>query len=143
MASGNKMNSTDTASKSEPATFDYAGFIDGFEEVTYWHFAWYTKIMAKLVFEPSQKIDTHHQCRFGKFVDNITAPPGREADLAEVQHLHVKMHRTADALLASQVGRCEVSRDAFDEFSEVQSLFMAACNNLLRAAMSDACRSDL
>lgn len=130
------MNTNDV--QTHPADFDYVGFIDSFEEVTYWHFAWYTQIMAKLVFEPAQKVDTHHQCRFGKFVDNTAAPPGRDQELAEVQHLHVKMHKTADALLASQTGRCDVSREAFDEFAEVQSLFMAACNNLLRSSIMDA-----
>jgi len=65
-------------------------------------------------------------------VGYITAPPLRKADLVQMQRLRVRINRTADALLASQVGHCDVFREAFNEISEVQSWFMAACSNLLQ-----------
>ena len=121
--------------------FDYEHFINAFEEVTYWHFAWYSQIMAALLFERSKQIQGHHDCKFGQFLDQKLIPPEQSAEFASVRDLHQQMHEAANALMASRRDAQEVEEEIFDEFSELQSLFAAACNALLRAAITSHARA--
>ncbi len=116
--------------------FDYEHFINAFEEVTYWHFAWYSQIMASLLFARSKQIQGHHECKFGQFLDQNLIPPTATAEYAAVRNLHQQMHEAASALMASRGDAQEVEEEIFEEFSELQSLFAAACNALLRVAIT-------
>lgn len=116
--------------------FDYEHFINAFEEVTYWHFAWYSQIMAALLFNRSKQIQGHHECKFGQFLDQKLIPPTEKTEFAAVRHLHQQMHEAASALMASRGDAQDAEEELFDEFSELQSLFAAACNALLRAAIT-------
>ena len=120
----------------EANTFDYDQFINGFEEVTYWHFAWYSQIMAALLFDQNKHIQGHHECKFGQFLDHTEIPPAHMAEFNAVRDLHKQMHESASALMASRNDSKEVEEEIFQEFSELQSLFAAACNALLRAAIT-------
>lgn len=126
-----------TASHSPEAnTFAYDQFINEFEEVTYWHFAWYSQIMAALLFDENKHIQGHHDCKFGQFLDRTEIPPAHKAEFDAVRNLHKQMHESASALIASRNDSKEVEEEIFQEFSELQSLFAAACNALLRAAIT-------
>lgn len=130
---------TVTHSPADPS-FDCDQFINNFEEVTYWHFAWYNNIMAALLFDRSKTIQGHHECKFGQFIDHTDIPPGRETEFSEVRKLHKQMHESARALLASRNDSTEVEEELFQEFAELQSLFAAACNALLRATIISCSR---
>ena len=123
-----------------PKQFDYQAFIDGFEEVTYWHFDWYSRIMAVLLYRTPRPTLNEHECRFGRFLETHGSPPGRQAEFDNVHQLHLKMHQSADTLLTSAEGGQQAEREAFDEFVELQSLFLATCFNLMRDAYSDSCQ---
>ncbi|WP_407276378.1 CZB domain-containing protein [Halothiobacillus sp. DCM-1] len=123
-------------SSNAAADFDYEHFINAFEEVTYWHFAWYSQIMAALLFGRIKHIQGHHECKFGQFLDQNLIPPTETAEFAAVRNLHQQMHEAASALMASQDDTGTVEEELFEEFSELQSLFAAACNALLRAAIT-------
>lgn len=126
-----------TASHSTKAnTFDYDQFINEFEEVTYWHFAWYSQIMAALLFDQNNHIQGHHDCKFGQFLDRTEIPPELKTEFDAVRNLHKQMHESASALIASRNDSKEVEEEIFQEFSELQSLFAAACNALLRVAIT-------
>ncbi len=126
-----------TASHSPEANiFAYDQFINAFEEVTYWHFAWYSQIMAALLFDRTKLIQGHHDCKFGQFLDHTEIPPAHKAEFDAVRDLHKQMHESANALIASRNDSQEVEEELFQEFSELQSLFAAACNALLRAAIT-------
>lgn len=123
-----------------PDPFDYEAFIDGFEEVTYWHFDWYSRIMAVLLYNAPRPTLSEHECRFGRFLEGHGAPPGRQSEFDNVRQLHVKMHESADTLITSAEGGDQAEREAFEEFVELQSLFLATCFNLMRDAYSDSCK---
>ncbi|TKA89308.1 hypothetical protein FAZ79_06080 [Guyparkeria sp. SB14A] len=127
------------SSQTLPDSFDYQAFIDGFEEVTYWHFDWYSRIMAVLLYNTPRPTLSEHECRFGRFLESHGAPPGRQGEFDKVHQLHVKMHKAADTLITSAEGGEQAEREAFDEFVELQSLFLATCFNLMRDAYSDSC----
>lgn len=129
------MNSQSSNAAATP-DFDYEHFINAFEEVTYWHFAWYSQIMAALLFERSKQIQGHHECKFGQFLDRKLIPPAQAAEFASVRDLHQQMHEAASALMASRQDSRAAEEEIFNEFSELQSLFAAACNALLRAAIT-------
>lgn len=120
----------------EASIFAYDQFINEFEEVTYWHFAWYSQIMAALLFDQSKYIQGHHDCKFGQFLDRTEIPPAHKAEFDAVRDLHKQMHESAGALIASRNDCKEVEEEIFQEFSELQSLFAAACNALLRATIT-------
>lgn len=122
-----------------PDPFDYQAFIDGFEEVTYWHFDWYSRIMAVLLYGTPRPALSEHECRFGRFLESHGAPPGRQGEFDKVHQLHVQMHKSADTLLTSAEGGQQAERESFDEFVELQSLFLATCFNLMRDAYTDSC----
>lgn len=126
-------------SQNLPEHFDYQTFIDGFEEVTYWHFDWSSRIIAVLLYGAPQPSLSEHECRFGQFLETHAAPPKRQAEFDQVCQLHVAMHKSADALLTSAEGGKQAEREAYDEFVELQSLFLATCFNLMRDAYSDSC----
>ena len=138
----NASNPDEQASPETNAGFDYESFIDGFEEVTYWHFDWYSRIMGTLLYNTPRPTLSEHECRFGRFLETHGAPPGREGEFENVHQLHVKMHMSADTLLTSAEGGRQAEREAFDEFVELQSLFLATCFNLMRDAFSDSLRCD-
>ncbi|MBN2871732.1 MAG: CZB domain-containing protein [Halothiobacillaceae bacterium] len=119
--------------------FDYSSFIDGFEEVTYWHFDWYSRIMAVLLYNGPRPALSEHECRFGRFMETHGSPPGRQDEFDKVHQLHVKMHQAADTLITSAEGGAHAEREAFDEFVELQSLFLATCFNLMRDVFTDIC----
>ncbi len=123
------------STQSYAATFDYDQFINEFEEVTYWHFAWYSQIMASLLFDRSKHIQSHHECKFGQFINQTAIPAAQKVEFDAVRDLHQQMHEAASALMASRNDSKEAEEEVFDEFSELQSLFAAACNALLRAAI--------
>lgn len=128
-----------TANHSTKAsTFSYDQFINEFEEVTYWHFAWYSQIMAALLFDQSKHIQGHHECKFGQFLDRTEIPPAHEVEFNAVRSVHKQMHELANALIASRNDSKEVEQEIFQEFSELQSLFAAACNALLRATITQS-----
>ena len=124
----------------EATPFDYDRFINEFEEVTYWHFAWYSQIMAALLFDQNKQVQGHHDCKFGQFLDRTPVPPAHETEFEAVRNLHLQMHELASALVASRNDSKEVEEEIFQEFSELQSLFAAAYNALLRAAVTDHAR---
>lgn len=124
----------DNATRHE-ASFDYDQFINEFEEVTYWHFAWYSQIMASLLFNQTKYIQSHHECKFGQFINRTEIPTAQIAEFNAVRDLHQQMHESASALIASRNDSMEAEEEIFNEFSELQSLFAAACNALLRAAI--------
>lgn len=115
--------------------FDYETFIDGFEEVTYWHFAWYSKIMGALLYDQSKILQSHHECRFGKFMDQTPIPPGQTKEFNTVRELHQQMHEAANTLMSSRKIGQKPNESIFKDFSETQGLFTAAFNALLRGAM--------
>lgn len=115
--------------------FDYETFINGFEEVTYWHYAWYSKIMGALLYDQTKIIQGHHECRFGKFMDQTPIPPGQTKEFNTVRELHQQMHEAASTLMSSRVMGRKPPESIFKEFSETQGLFTAAFNALLRSAM--------
>ncbi|MHB8920004.1 MAG: CZB domain-containing protein [Halothiobacillus sp.] len=121
--------------------FDYNQFINEFEEVTYWHFAWHSQIMAALLFEKTKHIQGHHECKFGQFINQTQIPTAQKEEFNAVRDLHQQMHESARALMASRNDSKEVEEEIFQEFSELQSLFAAACNALLRAAIMTYARN--
>jgi len=138
-----KKSDPDTMSNAENATdpvhasFDYQRFADALEEVTYWHLAWYSQAMAVLVLDEQMPALNPHDCKFGRFMDATVPPPGRETEFKEIANLHHKMHERARILLCDRESDGRVSKEAFDELSEIQTLFVGACNALLRAALLD------
>jgi hypothetical protein len=123
------------STQSNATPFDYNQFINEFEEVTYWHFAWYSQVMASLLFDRKKHIQSHHECKFGQFINQTEIPTAQKAEFNAVRDLHQQMHESASALIASRNDSKEAEEEVFDEFSELQSLFAAACNALLRAAI--------
>lgn len=115
--------------------FDYEQFINDFEEVTYWHFAWYSQIMGALLFDKTKLIQSHHECRFGKFMDQTAPPPGLTTEFRTVRELHQHMHEAANTLMSSRSHGQKPAESVFKEFSDTQGLFTAAFNALLRGAM--------
>jgi len=65
----NASNPDEQASPETNAGFDYESFIDGFEEVTYWHFDWYSRIMGTLLYNTPRPTLSEHECRFGRFLE--------------------------------------------------------------------------
>lgn len=131
------MSNADNAADTAQAGFDYRRFADTLEEVTYWHLAWYNQIMAALLLEEQTPTLNPHDCRFGRFMDVTIPPPGRDAEFKEIDDLHHRMHERAHILLGSHENDGQVSKEAFDELAEIQTLFIGACNALLRAALLD------
>lgn len=120
--------------------FDYERFGDGLEEVTYWHYAWFSDIMSALIFGQHKHVQDHHGCKFGHFMDSNEPPPGREPEFSEIDKLHQRMHALGRDLFISREDSGQISKEAFNEFVEIQSLFLAACNSLLRKTLIDGCR---
>jgi len=120
------------------ADFDYANFVDQLEEVIYWHQDWHMRLMAKLLFGRSFDDIDHHQCHFGRFLDNTPTPPGREVEMAKIDQLHAKMHSMAEELVIAAQKNKTVDEEQFDEFMEAQSLFFSLTGGLLRGAIEDS-----
>lgn len=119
--------------------FDYQQFANALEEVTYWHLAWYSQVMAVLTLDRRHPAMNYHECRFGRFMDSTLPPPGRETEFQEINDLHRKMHACARTLLCDPETDGRINAEAFDELAEMQTLFVGACNTLLRAALIDGC----
>lgn len=122
----------------------YCEYINRLEEAIYWHQEWFSRVARSLIYndkapEDILKADAHLNCNFGRWFNNVEAPPKREQMVEELRSLHKQMHAEARlALMSVREGSFDASQ--YDDLEETRSLFFSAMHGLFRSVMEDFLR---